>query len=346
MASLRIQPFDLSFRTAYAQAKELALAQEKVPLATAGSIQVEKRREGRFVYRYRYDAAGKRSAEYLGPEGADDTGARAEQARADIRDAEILSGYSRDLRKLGFYSADNSTVVTVASLFNAGIFGKGGVLVGTHAFGALLNEIGARAAIPLTEDVDIARAQPIQVAALPRGGLIALLKQTGLPFHEVPQLKRGAPPTSFKVRGRKLTVDLLVPAKGVPYRAVPVRELGAHATGLPHFEYLLKSPGPSVLLGRDRIVPITVPHAGRFCVHKLAVYSLRGGLGNAKREKDVLQAALLAAALAQGQEFLLDEAIHAMDKALRVRVRAGAKRVLGLLGENHPEAARRIEALI
>jgi len=345
VASLRIQPFDLSFRTAYAQAKELALAQGTVPLATAGSIQVEKRRGGRFVYRYRYDAAGKRSAEYLGPEGAEDTGARVERARAEIRDAEILAGYSRDLRKVGFYSADNSTVVTVAALFNAGIFGKGGVLVGTHAFGALLNEIGVTAAIPLTEDVDLARAQPIQIAALPKGGLFSLLRQTGLPFHEVPQLKRGAPPTSFKVRGRKLTVDLLVPAKGVPYRAVPVRELGAHATGLPHFEYLLKSPAPSVLLGRDRIVPVAVPHAGRFCVHKLAVYSLRSGIGNPKREKDLIQAALLAAALAQNQEFLLDEAIKAADKALRAKLRPGARRVLELLGDDRPEASRRIEAL-
>src|SRR5712692_10590435 len=86
LASLRIQPFDLSFRTAYAQAKELALAQGTVPLATAGSIQAEKRGEGRFVYRYRYDAAGKRSAEYLGPEGEDDTRARVERARAEIRD--------------------------------------------------------------------------------------------------------------------------------------------------------------------------------------------------------------------------------------------------------------------
>jgi len=345
LASPRIQPFDLSFRTAYAQAKDLALAQATVPLATAGSIQLEKRREGRFAYRYRYDAAGRRRAEYLGPEGADDTRERVERARAEIRDADTLAGYSSDLRKIGFYSADNSTVVTVASLFNAGIFGKGGVLVGTHAFGALLNEIGVTAAIPLTEDVDIARARPIQIAALPKGGLLSLLKQTGLPFHEVPQLKRGAPPTSFKVRGRKLTVDLLVPAKGAPYRAVSVRELGAHATGLPHFEYLLKSPAPSVLLGRDRIVPVVVPHAGRFCVHKLAVYSLRGGLGNPKREKDVFQAALLAAALAREQEFLLDEAIKATDKALRAKLRPGTRRVLELLGEHHPDAARRLEAL-
>jgi hypothetical protein len=69
----------------------------------------------------------------------------------------------------------------------------------------------------------------------------------------------------------------VVPAKGASYGALAVPELGAHATGLPHFAYLLKEPMPSVLPGRDRIVPIVVPHPGRFCVHKLAVYSLRSG---------------------------------------------------------------------
>jgi hypothetical protein len=38
--------FDLSLHTAYAQAKELALAQRSVPLLTAGSLQTEQRAGG------------------------------------------------------------------------------------------------------------------------------------------------------------------------------------------------------------------------------------------------------------------------------------------------------------
>src|SRR5262249_26150239 len=158
----------------------------------------------------------------------------------EIADSETLAGYSRDLRRIGFYSVDNSTLVTVAALFNAGIFGRGAVLVGPHAFGAIMNDLGVAASpFPITEDVDVGRAATIQCAALPKGGFLALLKQTGLPFHEVPQLRRNAPATSFKVRGRKLKVDLLVPAKGSPYQPVSVPGLGAHATGLPHFSFLL-----------------------------------------------------------------------------------------------------------
>ena len=97
------------------------------------------------------------------------------------------------------------------------------------------------------------------------------------------------------------------------------------------------------MLGRDRIVPVLIPHAGRFCVHKLAVYSLRSD--SAKREKDVGQAALLAAVLAEHNDFLLIDAIEAMDRTLRSKVKPGAQRALVLLGSEHVAATRLLAAL-
>jgi hypothetical protein len=342
---LKLNNFDVSLRTVYAQAKELALAQKAVPLLTAGSLQTEERAGGRFVYRYRYDVSGKRIAQYLGPQSDPATAAKVEQAKEEMRDQGTIADYSQKLRRIGFHSADNSTLVTVASLFNAGVFGGGGVLVGTHAFGAIVNELGVAASpFPMTEDVDVA-ARSVELAALPEGGFIELLKQTGLPFHEVPTLKRGAPSTSFKVRGRRLKVDLLVPARGKPYASVNLPGLGAHATALPYLEYLFKATIPSVLVGRDRIVPVTVPHPGWFCVHKLALFELRTGVDNPKREKDVLQAAVLASALAQDQDHLLTEAIAGMDGKLRSKVKAGARRALALLKDGPAEAVRLLQPL-
>jgi hypothetical protein len=341
----QLKLYDLSLRTAYAQAKAHAQTQAQVSLSTPGSLQVEPRGGRRFVYRYRYDATGRRVRDYLGPEDDEATVAKVADVNAEIAELSTLADYSRDLRRVGFYSADNSTMVTVASLFNAGIFAGGGVLVGPHAFGVLLNDLGVRAArFSITEDVDLAPSERIQLAAFPHGSLLASLRETGLPFHEVPQLKRGQPPTSFKMRGQKLKVDLLVPAKGEPYRSVALPELGAHATALPHLRYLLEAPTHSILLGRDRIVPVAVPHAGRFCLHKLAVYALRSD--HAKREKDVAQAALLAAVLAQHQELLLDEAVDALDRTMRAKVKPGAARVVAIVGREHPEAADRLAALV
>lgn len=339
--------FDVSLHTAYAQAKELALAQRAVPLLTAGSIQFERRSGGEFVYRYRYDASGKRVTEYLGAVSDDATAAKLAQAKQEIDDQAAIADYSRKLRRIGFYGADNSTLVTVASLFNAGVFGGGGVLVGTHAYGVILNELGVSASpMAMTEDVDVARAARIELAALPDDGLLGLLKQTGLPFHEVPTLKRGGPSTSFKVRGRKLKVDLLMPTRGKPYVPIAVAELGAHAMGLPYLDYLLKDTVTSVLMGRDRMVPVTVPHAGWYCLHKLALYALRTGADNPKREKDVLQAAVLAQALAQKNDFLLTEAIEGMDSKLKTKVRPGVKRALALIGDDAPEATGLLEPLL
>ena len=343
---VKLRFLDISFRTAYAQAKELALTQSEVPLLTAGTVRVEQRSGSEFAYRYRYDAAGKRITEYLGAMADSATTGRIEHARQEIKDRETIAHYSLQLRKIGFYSADNSTLVTVASLFNAGIFAGGATLIGTHAFGAILNELGVSASpFPMTEDLDLARARRIELAALPEGGFLDLLKRTGLPFHEVPSLKRGSPATSFKVRGRKLKVDLLVPTTKAPYKPVAVPELGAHALGLPYLEYLLNASISSVLIGRDRIIPITVPHPGRFCVHKLAMFSLRPGADSPKRGKDVLQAAALAAALMHEEDFRLTEAIDGMHKTLRKRVKPGAKQALRYLADGYPEAARIVETL-
>jgi hypothetical protein len=343
---LKLAFFDVSFRTAYAQAKELALAQQSIPLLTAGTLQTESRADKRFVYRYRYDASGKRVTEYLGPEDNPETSTKKTHAEAEIRDAALISEYSRNLRRVGFHGTDNSTMLTVAVLFNAGVFGTGGTLVGTHAFGAILNELGlSTIPIAMTEDVDIARGKPIKLAAHAQRDFLRLLSETGLPFHPVPQLQRGEPPTSFKVRGHRLKVDLLVPARGEPYRTVPIPELGAHATALPHLKYLLDSTVQSILLGRDRIVPIVIPDPGRYCIHKLVVYSLRGE-NNAKRRKDLQQAATLAAAMAQERDYKLRDAIEAATTSLRKLARAGAREAIALIADQHPAAASELGNLL
>ena len=127
----RLEFFDLSFRTAYAEAKDLALAQASVSLLTAGTLQTEIRAGKPFVYRYRYDGSGKRVTEYLGAADDPATLARSAQADGDIRDAALIAESSRKLRKIGFNGTPNSALITVAALFNAGIFGNGAVLIGT-----------------------------------------------------------------------------------------------------------------------------------------------------------------------------------------------------------------------
>jgi hypothetical protein len=78
------------------------------------------------------------------------------------------------------------------------------------------------------------------------------------------------------------------------------------------------------------------PHMGCRQVPPLAGHGARQGPpghfpactgeDNPKREKDVTQAAVLAAALARDQDFVLKEAIDAMDRTLRARAGRGQTR--------------------
>jgi len=332
--------FDQNDQASFAQAVEIALAQHSVELRTPGALVEEIRRGSRrFVYWHRYTPDGKLEKQYVGPSG----GAEHEMATHQLQDLLLLRDSSKKLRKLGFAASDNSTALTLAVLFNAGIFNRGAVLVGTHAYGALLNSLGAHIIpYPLTEDVDIATR--LELAGVPSRALLDILKETGLPFVEVPSLRHKEPPTSFKVRGQRLKVDLLVPAKGEPYRSVAVPLLGAHAIGLPHLDYLLQEPVRSIVVGRDRLVPVTLPKPGRYCVHKLAVSTLRQS-GSSKTDKDVFQAAVLAAVLSVTREYELEEAVDEADRTLRQRARRGATQALRLLGKNYPQAVELMERL-
>jgi hypothetical protein len=100
-----------------------------------------------------------------------------------------------------------------------------------------------------------------------------------------------------------------------------------------------------VLVGRDRIVPVVVPQPGRLCIHKLVVYSLRSTSFGDKREKDVAQAAVLAAALAEDREFELTDAIEVMDRSLRTKAKPGARRAIELLTAFHANAVDILAAL-
>ncbi|MGH7555967.1 MAG: GSU2403 family nucleotidyltransferase fold protein, partial [Longimicrobiales bacterium] len=212
-----------------------------------------------------------------------------------------------------------------------GVFRHGAMLVGTHAFGAILNALGV--GLPAnyyTADIDVARYDAIPLAARPERGIVELLERSGLPFVEVPELDVRKPSTSFRARGRKLRVDLLVPGD-TRYRTYRIPELGAHATGLPFLDYLLADRVPAVVLGRDHVVPVRVPNAARYCLHKLIVASLRASRAAAKADKDIAQSAVLAAVLAEKFEADLHEAARKAPAGARKRLAQGAPRAAALL---------------
>ncbi|WP_244106279.1 GSU2403 family nucleotidyltransferase fold protein [Paraburkholderia phenazinium] len=307
---------------------ERAGTQARVPLHSPGSA-AQKTVDGKtYLYWRVYLASGKHKETSLGRAGEPDTEAALEARLLESAEMRALGADVQVLRKAGFAAADNSSALTIATLFNAGIFGHGGVLVGSHAFGALLNSLGVH--LPTnyrTEDIDIGSAGTISVAIPEERSFLDILRDSSLPFLEVPELDSRRPSTSFKARGQPLKVDLLVPGTEA-YETRPLPHLRAHATGLPYFKYLVSNPAQGFVLGKEHAIPVMLPDPARFALHKLIVSTLRTASHALKADKDRRQAAVLIDALMEKFPEWLAAASDSLEEAARPRVAVAAARAL------------------
>lgn len=317
-----------------------AEGQREVFTGTAGSV-IERHNAGgfRFYAHQFYDGDGKKRERYLGgPVGSAEADAAAEAIRARIREVKELVPSLRMLGREGYNMVDSRTHATLASLHNHGVFAAGGMLIGSHAYGVLLNRLGARAAAYATEDVDIARREALAFERLPEQGFLEMLRDSGIEFVEVPRLDRKAPPTSFKQRGRsRFHVDLLVPSPNEEFPVLPVPELKAHATGLPYLEYLLAESQTALSMAREGCCAVRVPLPERFAIHKLLVSRLRVGRG-AKSDRDVFQASVLCAVLAESHTGALESAVAAVPRRARKYLGPALASARKHLEVDHPRA--------
>jgi hypothetical protein len=96
---------------------------------------------------------------------------------------------------------------------------------------------------------------------------------------------------------------------------VPVPELQWHAQTIPFYAYLLREPHPAALLAGGHCVPVLLPAPERFVWHKLYSSAARQGFPE-KAQKDLLQAATLAAVLVEQDDALLADALIAAPAGL------------------------------
>ena len=318
-------------QAAYSDVKRRALEQRNVLVGTPGSVSVRTVNGRPFYYRQFYDALGKKRASYLGPAADAESDEHAAAMRESIEIAKTLAEEARGLARAGYVRVDRRTGAVIAALASRGLFRGGAVLVGSQAYGVLLNELGARAAAFHTEDIDVARADPIEVTLAPGDSLATILAESYVPLLPVPGFQPKEPSTSFKAKGADpFRVDLLVPAAGNVVTTRPVSELRAHAAALPYLAYVLRNPMDAVVLGREGVLPVTVPRPEAFALHKMLVASMRGETRD-KGRKDVDQAAALIAVLAEDEAGALEAAARALPRSARSKARAVARRVAELL---------------
>jgi hypothetical protein len=258
---------ELAFRTQYAELKERSLAAGTLLPGTPGSLALRSGSGRSYWYRVYYPVPGKAVDQLVGKEGDEST----------------------SLRKLGFQVADKTTARVLVELHNRQAFEAGLVLVGTLAYMAWLNELGAIAVSARTLDIDLARRQRLRLAVpLP---FLATVQATGLPFAAVPGLPSSTPSTSVKLPGAQgLRVDVLAP-------------------------------------GEKRGAKVSVPElewAARFVWHKLYSSTQRRGFLE-KAAKDRQQALVLGAVLADSESDALKRAFKRAPSTMIAPIRRVAK---------------------
>ncbi len=339
-------PHSRALSVLYADVENHALGQSQVLVGTPGSVVVRSNASGfRFYAHQHYDGLGARREAYLaGPVGGHDAELAANALRRQIAEANSIVPSLRLLGREGFALADARTYATVASLHNHEVFVAGGLLVGSHAYGALLNRLGARCAPYATQDIDIARRKTLAFGRPPAGSFLTMLRDSGVDFVEVPSFERKQPSTSFKQPGRSsFRVDLLVPSPNDGYPVVAVPELGAHAIGLPYLDYLLAEAQPGVLMARHGCCSVRLPLPERFAIHKLIVSRLRTGR-DAKSEKDVYQACVLCAVLADTHPGAVGSAAASVPRRAKKHLKAALTLAGRFLEQGHPRALEELQA--
>jgi hypothetical protein len=325
-----------SIATAYADIENHALHQDEVLVGTPGAISLrENANNTRFYVRQYYDFEGRKRDQYLCQAGAPECEKAVADWKGRIDEARDLLKGVRLLAREGFCVLPPKHLAALAPLAKHRVFDGGAVLVGTHAFEVIVNRLGIRVASFATEDVDIARPAKLALDKPPEGGLLELLRESGIDFVDVPGFKRGAPPTSYKERGRsRFTFDLLVPARGGEIASMPVPELGAHATALPYLAYLLGETQMGAAISSHGAAAVRVPVPERFALHKLIVAQLRVGRAE-KSRKDLKQAAVLIAAMGELFPGAIETAYRKTAVSSRTHLRKSLKTIQPEL-EAHP----------
>jgi hypothetical protein len=325
---------ELAYRTQYAELKERALGAGSLLPGTPGSLALKAGTGHAYWYRVYYAIPGTRQEDLVCR--GDDKGARTGMQQR-IEFAAWMETQVVLLRKLGFQVADKRTARVLVELHNRGLFSAGLTLVGTLAYMAWLNELGAVAVTARTQDLDLARRQPLKLA-IP--SFLETIAATKMPFGKVPGMPSRAPSTSVKLPGVEgLRVDLLAPGKTLG-ALVKVPELDWFAQAIPHYDYLLSDPLPAAMLAGGHCIPVKLPQPARMVWHKLYSSTERKGFPE-KATKDRMQAMTLAAALMEHDSGALNLAFDEAPGKIRLRA-ATLKKAIAAGLDAHPETAESI----
>ncbi len=284
-------------QTAYAELYELVQVAEasRSPAVVTGKVAYKTIKGSRYAYWAFKELDGRKREYYLGPEGPAIAAIEAARERgAPARDA--VARQAAAALAQGCTATPPKHFRIVKRLAEYQFFRAGGLLVGTHAFLALGNQLGvAWSGATRTLDLDFAHAGPggnVAVALPANLQVNAHDALTSLEHGFLPALggSKGMASLYVSEREPELRVDFLTVSRRA--REVLAPELGVALSPLKFLDYLIERPGQAVLLDRADACLVNLPDPARYGLHKLIVAHERGA-GHPKHGKDILQALAL-----------------------------------------------------
>lgn len=239
-------------------------------------------------------------------------GRRRDRHESDLAQVERLAGL---LRSAGLATTPHGPARVLRALADAGVFRLGGVLVGSYAFQALGNLLGMRwpEASWRTPDVDIASHLRIAIPHVD-AGVPKALNSLQMGFVPVPRLDARQASTSFRVRGKPLSVDLLTPGGERDAEPIFIPRFKAAAAPIKYLSLVMGEAQPALAVDGGATL-VVVPAPARFALHKLLVSQTRSVVQPTKGGKDLHQAALLLEALAEDRPGDLEVAAKAVSQS-------------------------------
>jgi hypothetical protein len=117
-----------------------------------------------------------------------------------------------------------------------------------------------------------------------------------------------------------------------------------HAEAVSHLDYLLAEPRPGAVLAGGHCIPLLLPRAERFVWHKLYSSASRKGFPE-KAEKDLIQAATLAAILVEQHDESMADAFAEVPAGMRTAVRKRLPALRRALA-GHPQTLEQFETTL
>jgi hypothetical protein len=340
---LETLPLSLSAQTAYAQlldatvAADLARSVADLPGAFA-SREVKGHRYWYFQYT---EPAGKLRQVYVGPDTEPVRALVARKAGPAGRDA--LGPLAASATALGCTAVLPRHFRVLARLADYGFFRAGGVLVGTHAFLAIGNQLGVRWSLDArTHDLDFAHAGRSVALALPTSIDVrtdAAIESLGMGFLPLRGLSGSGGATWLVPNEPDFRLDFLTPRHRGGDRPFRHPALHVELQPLRFMEYVLEDVRQATLPGTSGAVLVNVPAPGRFALHKLVVAAERSGAWRTKANKDVAQAAYVIDWLQREDRAELDRAwadLNARGAGWKTRLQRG----LAMLDRAYPAVLR------